>query len=119
MLSEYSKITFLILIFYTLLIITGYFFISKYYSFDHIFALLVGTLPKLNQEKNSNYKSVNNIKDKLCNPFFENITENYFNISGSIYPKFVPPYLNKTLDFHCLNNNNVSQNVILLWTKVL
>jgi len=53
-----------------------------------------------------------------CNPF--NATgaaaERFFNISGSVYPKLTPLYLNKSLNFECLNQD-ANPKVILFWTK--
>lgn len=51
-----------------------------------------------------------------CNPCNTRAKENYFNISGTIYPKYIPSYLNKSLNFDCINKDNNSK-VILSWTS--
>lgn len=62
-------------------------------------------------ESQNKYKSL----DK-SNCLIKNQKQFYVNISGVKYPKFVPLYENRSLDFKCLNSSN-TKKTILLWTK--
>jgi hypothetical protein len=54
------------------------------------------------------------LNDKECWPILKDAKQFFVTIDGEIYPKLVPSYLNKSINFECLNRKkNVKK--ILLW----
>ena len=65
-------------------------------------------LPKLNEDTNSK------ADDNQCEPILKDAKQFYVNIDGEIYPKLVPSYSNKSINFDCLNRKKEVKK-ILLW----
>lgn len=62
------------------------------------------------------YKIMSNSKqsDNECWPILKDVNQFYVKIDGEIYPKLVPSYFNKSIDFECLNRKQTIKK-ILLW----
>ena len=63
--------------------------------------------------KTTNDYSAKHKNDQRCNPIHKNISQEYTIIDGVRYPKSIPLYLNKSINFECLNKNKIKR--ILLW----
>jgi len=61
-------------------------------------------------------KNENSSVTNLCSPFYETSSQYTAFINNIKYPRFVPLYLNKSINFKCLNRNKHVYK-ILFWTK--
>ena len=59
------------------------------------------------------------IARRNCRPILENSLQYYADINGVVYPKSVPLFLNKSINFDCLNSNDQEKppKIILFWNK--
>jgi len=58
-----------------------------------------------------------NIKKIACSPYLVDPPEQYYaHIDGHRYPRIMPQFLNKSIDFECLNANAPKKKLILAWT---
>lgn len=59
----------------------------------------------------STFKSfiINEYFEPYCNPLLDNQEQFYAKIDGEIYPKLVPSFFNRSINFDCLNRK---KNVI-------
>lgn len=56
-------------------------------------------------------------KQEKCSPFLADPPEQYYaHIDGHRYPRKLPEFMNKSIDFECLNANAPKKKVILMWT---
>lgn len=97
----------------------------KFFAMFLIFYfILYLNFPKSEKHKSSNnkekhntytstYKSAEVEINQRCNPIFENSSQQYTIIDGVQYPKSIPLYLNKSINFECLNKNKIKR--ILYW----
>ncbi len=69
---------------------------------------------KLKEKREDQVTTTQPIK---CKVFNENLSHFSVLIDGVKYPKFLPVYENKTINFKCLNASSVKPKRILLWTK--
>ena len=64
--------------------------------------------------------SISNVTvNSSCMPFFKksNQAEYYADIDGQKYPRVIPLFLNKSINFECLNKESNKKKIILMWTK--
>ena len=86
-------------------------FITTCYTTNLIYYYLI----LCNDNELSFVESKNNFFN--CSPIFKNYSQYSVNIGGIKYPKFVPLYQNKSINFECLNfcAKNKPPKRILLW----
>jgi len=89
---------------------------NKYSIFKFIFVLSILTIIRIEFYKNI-IISDDKIFDK-CKIFLKNMDQFYTQIDSQIYPKFIPSYENKSINFECLNKiGSQEQKTILFWNK--
>ena len=65
-----------------------------------------------------NYRGVLSKREQLCSPFNSGQKNEYVDIEGEVYPKRIPLYLDRRLNFTCLNQKSTRRvKTILLWNK--
>ena len=59
-----------------------------------------------------------NLENSKCNPFKPELSKQYYtHFNGHRYPRHLPLFLNKSIDFHCLNRRSSSLKRILAWNQ--
>lgn len=94
------------------LIVACYFINLIYYYFILLFE-------NINEDEIAFFDSKSIKKSFNCNPIYNSNKQYSVKINGVNYPKFVPLYQNKSINFDCLNSlaKNKPPKRILLWNK--
>ena len=104
-----SKKIGIILIFFALLLYLQYRFFYKVTN-----QYLPGTFQIFNSNRTNSFFQIVN---SSCSPFLSKTDQYFANINGIKYPRIIPHFLNKSIDFECLNKNSPKKKMILMWTK--
>ena len=70
---------------------------------------------------NLDYKGVLKLNEQICNPYNIGKMEPDFRVklNNEYYPKVLPIYQSKKINFTCLNQPGPKMKTILLWNKFL
>ena len=93
-----------------ILLLVSIFSILFYYNNEISVNSTIYSLKEKTFTKNATNKTV-----EKCEAFIKDSNQSYYFIDGKVYPQLVPLFLNKSINFECLNQNK--PKVILLWAK--
>jgi alpha-1,3-fucosyltransferase len=85
-------------------------------TYPHDFNIIYYSIFDYYDEEPYNLNETTSSYNTTCYPFNKNPNQFNIKIDGQNYPKYLPLYQNKTLNFDCLNQNN-NKKLILFWNK--